>query len=42
MKVSRDNDHQSQGNPTFIEAGIVNYCVTNTPGAVARTSYIRA
>lgn len=24
--------------PTFVEAGVVHYCVTNMPGAVARTS----
>ena len=28
----------SQDTPTFIEQGIVHYCVTNMPGAVARTA----
>lgn len=28
----------SHSNPTFIESGVVHYCVTNMPGAVARTS----
>ena len=28
----------THSNPTFIEQGIVHYCVTNMPGAVPRTS----
>ena len=28
----------THGNPTFVEQGIVHYCVANMPGAVARTS----
>ncbi len=28
----------SHSNPTFIQDGVVHYCVTNMPGAVARTS----
>jgi len=35
FETSRPTTH---ANPTFIEAGIVHYCVTNMPGAVARTS----
>ncbi|MBX2811456.1 MAG: alanine dehydrogenase [Myxococcales bacterium] len=33
--TSRPTSHDD---PTFIEEGIVHYCVTNMPGAVARTS----
>jgi alanine dehydrogenase len=33
--TSRPTSHAS---PTFVEAGVVHYCVTNMPGAVARTS----
>ena len=35
FETSRATTHQ---NPTFIEEGIVHYCVANMPGAVARTS----
>ncbi|OAN52300.1 alanine dehydrogenase [Paramagnetospirillum marisnigri] len=28
----------THANPTFVEEGVVHYCVTNMPGAVARTS----
>lgn len=28
----------SHDNPTYVEEGVVHYCVTNMPGAVARTS----
>jgi len=28
----------THGSPTFVEQGIVHYCVANMPGAVARTS----
>ncbi|MBX6420479.1 MAG: alanine dehydrogenase [Nevskia sp.] len=35
FETSRPTTHQ---NPTFIEEGIVHYCVANMPGAVARTS----
>jgi alanine dehydrogenase len=28
----------SHSEPTFVESGVVHYCVTNMPGAVARTS----
>ena len=28
----------TQDSPTFIEEGVVHYCVTNMPGAVPRTS----
>lgn len=33
--ASRPTTHQA---PVFIESGVVHYCVTNMPGAVARTS----
>ncbi len=33
--TSHPTTHQ---NPTFVEEGVVHYCVTNMPGAVARTS----
>ncbi len=33
--TSRPTTHS---NPTFVEDGVVHYCVTNMPGAVARTS----
>jgi len=32
---SRPTTHSS---PTYIDSGVVHYCVTNMPGAVARTS----
>jgi len=35
FETSRPTTHDS---PTFIEEGIVHYCVANMPGAVARTS----
>lgn len=34
-ETSRPTSHQA---PTYIESGVVHYCVTNMPGAVARTS----
>lgn len=37
IATSRPTTHQ---NPTFVEAGVVHYCVTNMPGAVARTSTV--
>jgi alanine dehydrogenase len=35
FETSKPTSHQ---NPTFEEEGIIHYCVTNMPGAVARTS----
>ena len=35
FETSRPTTHSS---PTYIEEGVVHYCVTNMPGAVARTS----
>jgi len=35
FETSRPTTHS---NPTYIEEGVVHYCVTNMPGAVARTS----
>ena len=35
FETSRPTTHDA---PTYIEEGIVHYCVTNMPGAVARTS----
>src|SRR6204780_3781700 len=35
FETSRPTTHD---NPTFVEAGVVHYCVTNMPGAVAHTS----
>ena len=35
LETSRPTSHS---NPTYIEEGVVHYCVTNMPGAVARTS----
>jgi alanine dehydrogenase len=35
FETSRPTTHE---NPTYIEEGVVHYCVTNMPGAVARTS----
>ncbi|HSW69425.1 MAG TPA: alanine dehydrogenase [Gammaproteobacteria bacterium] len=35
FETSRPTTHQ---NPTYIEEGVVHYCVTNMPGAVPRTS----
>jgi alanine dehydrogenase len=34
-ETSRPTTHAA---PTYVEAGVVHYCVTNMPGAVARTS----
>ena len=35
FETSRPTTH---ANPTYVEEGVVHYCVTNMPGAVARTS----
>ncbi|HVA15927.1 MAG TPA: alanine dehydrogenase [Stellaceae bacterium] len=35
FETSRPTTH---ANPTYVEAGVIHYCVTNMPGAVARTS----
>ncbi len=35
METSRPTTHEA---PIFVEEGVVHYCVTNMPGAVARTS----
>ncbi len=35
FETSRPTSHD---NPTYIEEGVVHYCVTNMPGAVARTA----
>ena len=35
IETSRPTTHSD---PTFIEEGVVHYCVTNMPGAVGRTS----
>jgi alanine dehydrogenase len=35
FETSRATTHSS---PTYVEGGVVHYCVTNMPGAVARTS----
>ncbi|MSO88853.1 MAG: alanine dehydrogenase [Rhodospirillaceae bacterium] len=35
FETSRSTTH---ADPTFVEEGVVHYCVTNMPGAVARTS----
>src|SRR5690606_7804309 len=35
LETSRPTTHQ---NPTYIEEGVVHYCVANMPGGVARTS----
>jgi alanine dehydrogenase len=37
FETSRPTTH---ANPTYIEEGVVHYCVTNMPGAVARTSTV--
>ncbi|MCX7384406.1 MAG: alanine dehydrogenase [Alphaproteobacteria bacterium] len=37
LETSKPTTH---ANPTYIEEGVVHYCVTNMPGAVARTSTI--
>jgi alanine dehydrogenase len=36
-ETSRPSTHS---NPTYVEEGVVHYCVANIPGAVARTSTI--
>jgi alanine dehydrogenase len=35
FETSRPTTHAS---PTYVEEGVIHYCVTNMPGAVARTS----
>lgn len=35
VETCRPTSHE---NPTFIEEGVIHYCVTNMPGAVSRTS----
>jgi alanine dehydrogenase len=35
FETSRPTTHDD---PTYVEEGVVHYCVTNMPGAVARTS----
>jgi len=35
LETSRPTTHAA---PTFVEEGVVHYCVANMPGAVARTS----
>lgn len=37
FETSRPTNHQ---NPTYLDEGVIHYCVTNMPGAVARTSTI--
>lgn len=37
METSRPTDHE---NPTFVEEGVIHYCVTNMPGAVPMTSTV--
>ncbi len=37
FETSRPTTHSD---PTYVEEGIVHYCVTNMPGAVARTSTV--
>jgi len=37
IATSRPTTH---ANPTYVEEGVVHYCVTNMPGAVARTSAV--
>lgn len=37
FETSRPTTH---ANPTYIDEGVVHYCVTNMPGAVARTSTV--
>jgi alanine dehydrogenase len=36
-ETSRPTTH---ANPTYVDEGVVHYCVTNMPGAVARTSAV--
>jgi alanine dehydrogenase len=35
FETSRPTTH---ADPTYVEEGVIHYCVTNMPGAVARTS----
>ncbi len=37
FETSRPTTHE---NPTFVEEDVIHYCVTNMPGAVARTSAV--
>ncbi len=37
FETSRPTTHAA---PTYVEEGVVHYCVTNMPGAVARTSTV--
>jgi alanine dehydrogenase len=37
FETSRPTTH---ADPTYVEEGVVHYCVTNMPGAVARTSAV--
>jgi alanine dehydrogenase len=37
FETSKPTTHAS---PTYVEEGVIHYCVTNMPGAVARTSTI--
>jgi alanine dehydrogenase len=37
VETSRPTSH---ADPTYVEEGVVHYCVTNMPGAVARTSAV--
>ena len=37
FETSRPTTH---ANPTYVEEGVIHYCVTNMPGAVARTSTV--
>ena len=37
IETSRPTTH---ADPTFVDEGVVHYCVTNMPGAVARTSAV--
>src|SRR5215813_1276521 len=37
FETSRPTTH---ANPTYVESGVIHYCVTNMPGAVARTSTV--
>ena len=37
FETSRPTTHAE---PTYVEEGVVHYCVTNMPGAVARTSAV--
>ncbi len=37
FETSRPTTH---ADPTYVDEGVVHYCVTNMPGAVARTSTV--